>query len=365
MILHLYLARRFLRALGIVTAVFIAIILPLDLAEQLNTIGPDKGFGPVLELSLLNLPGTLYEMIPLFVLLATLLMFLGLARTSELVVIRASGRSALKAAAAPVVVAGLFGLFVIAAINPIVATTEQQFDLRTARYLGAEERTVSVSAEGLWLRQGSDIEQTVIRAGATNSDGTHLFSASFFTFDAEGRVITRINAREAILTDGAWNLIGARVWPLQDGAGNPEAQAQSYDTLSLPSTLTRDQIRDSFGKPETVPIYDLPAFIAQLNQAGFAALQHRVWMQMELSQPLMLAAMVLIGAGFTMRHTRFGGTGIMVLAAILLGFGTFFVRSFAQVLGENGQLPVILVAWTPPLAAILLALALLLHTEDG
>ncbi len=364
MILHLYLARRFLRALGIVTAVFVAIIVPLDLAEQLRTIGPGQGFAPVLELALLNLPGTLYEMIPLFVLLATLLMFLGLARTSELVVIRASGRSALKAAAAPVVVAGLTGLAVIGALNPIVAATEQQLDLRTARYLGAEERTVSVSAEGLWLRQGSDLDQTVIRAGATNSDGTHLFSASFFTFDAEGRVITRINAREAILTDGAWDLTGARVWPLE-GSGNPEAEAQSFATLSLPSTLTRDQIRDSFGKPETVPIYELPAFIAQLNQAGFAALQHRVWLQMELSQPLMLAAMVLIGAGFTMRHTRFGRTGIMVLAAILLGFGTFFVRSFAQVLGENGQLPVALVAWTPPLAAILLALALLLHTEDG
>ena len=364
MILHLYLARRFLRALGIVTAVFVAILLPLDLAEQLRTIGPGQGFGPVLELALLNLPGTLYEMIPLFVLLGTLLMFLGLARTSELVVIRASGRSALRAAASPVFVAGLIGILVIAVLNPIVATTEQQFDLRTARYLGAEERTVSVSAEGLWLRQGSAGEQTVIRAGATNSDGTHLFDATFFSFDPDGRVTTRVNARQALLVDGAWELTGVRRWPLAS-AGNPEAAAESFATLSLPSTLTREQIRDSFGNPETVPIYELPAFIAQLNLAGFAALQHRVWLQMELSSPLMLAAMVLIGAGFTMRHTRFGRTGIMVLAAILLGFGTFFVRSFAQVLGETGQLPVTLVAWAPPVAAILLALALLLHTEDG
>jgi lipopolysaccharide export system permease protein len=66
-----------------------------------------------------------------------------------------------------------------------------------------------------------------------------------------------------------------------------------------------------------------------------------------------------------MRHTRFGKTGVMVLSAILLGFGVFFIRSFAQVLGETGQLPVALVAWTPPVAAILLALGLLLHTEDG
>jgi lipopolysaccharide export system permease protein len=364
MILHWYLARRFLRAFGIVTAVFVGILLPIDMADQLRNIGPDQGLGPVFELALLNLPGTLYEMLPLFVLLATLMMFLGLARSSELVVIRASGRSALRSATSPVVTALVLGAAGVAVLNPIVAATEQQYDLRTARYMGSEERTVSISDEGLWLRQGTATEQTVIRAGASNSDGTHLFEVSFFTFDANGLLLQRLNAAEAMLTDGAWALRDVKRWPVA-GADNPEAEAQDYATLALPSTLTREQIRDSFGKPETVPIYELPGFIAQLNQAGFAGLQHRVWMQMELSSPLMMAAMVLIAAGFTMRHTRFGKTGVMVLLAILSGFGVFFLRSFAQVLGESGQLPAALVAWAPPTAAIMLAVGLLLHTEDG
>jgi lipopolysaccharide export system permease protein len=55
----------------------------------------------------------------------------------------------------------------------------------------------------------------------------------------------------------------------------------------------------------------------------------------------------------------------MVLAAILLGFGVYFIRDFAEVLGESGQLPAALVAWAPPVAAILLAVGVLLHTEDG
>ena len=364
MILHFYIARRFLKALGIVTAVFIGILLPIDLAEQLRRIGPQQGLGPVFELALLNMPGKLYDLIPLFVLLGTIMLFLGLARTSELVVIRASGRSALHSAIAPVLVALVLGSLTLAVFNPIVAATEAEMDMRTARYLGAEERTVSVSSEGLWLRQGSEGEQTVIRAGGTNSDGTHLFDATFFQFDVDGAITARVSARQALLVEGAWQLSDARLWPMA-GVANPQAAVEIRDTLTLSSTLTREQIRDSFGKPETVPIYELPGFIAQLNQAGFAALNHRVWLQMELSAPLMLAAMVLIGAGFTMRHTRFGKTGIMVLAAILLGFGVFFIRSFAQVLGESGQLPVALVAWTPPIAAMLMALGLLLHTEDG
>ena len=66
-----------------------------------------------------------------------------------------------------------------------------------------------------------------------------------------------------------------------------------------------------------------------------------------------------------MRHTRFGGTGVAVLCAVLLGFGLYFIRSFAQILGENGQIPILLAAWAPPVASVLLALGLLLHAEDG
>jgi lipopolysaccharide export system permease protein len=58
-------------------------------------------------------------------------------------------------------------------------------------------------------------------------------------------------------------------------------------------------------------------------------------------------------------------TGSLVLAALLCGFAVFFLRNFGQILGENGQLPVALAAWSTPIAATLLALGLLLHLEDG
>ncbi|KPQ16677.1 MAG: ABC-type lipopolysaccharide export system permease component LptG [Rhodobacteraceae bacterium HLUCCO18] len=364
MILHMYIARRFLRSLGIVIAVFVGILLPIDIAEQMRRIGGDQGLGAVVELSLLNLPLALYQWLPLFVMLATLVLFLGLARTSELVVVRGAGRSAIRSVASPVLVAFGIGVLALLILNPIVAATAREYQMTVARYQGAEQRTVSVSAEGLWLRQGTLSEQTVIHAEGTNSDGTHLFDANFFTFDADGLLTERISAGEALLVGGAWELRDVKLWPFV-GVDNAEVASVRHDQLVLPSTLTAEQIRDSFGRPYTVPIYELPGFIAQLNAAGFAAVQHRIWLQMQISNPLMLSAMVLIGAGFTMRHTRFGRTGIMVLAAILLGFGVYFIRDFAEVLGESGQLPAALVAWAPPVAAILLAMGVLLHTEDG
>ena len=111
--------------------------------------------------------------------------------------------------------------------------------------------------------------------------------------------------------------------------------------------------------------WNLPGYINDLERAGFSARAHRVWLQMELALPLLLASMVLIAAGFTMRHARFGKTGSMVLLALAGGFAIFFLRNFAQVLGENGQIPILIAAWIPPIAAIMLALGLLLHLEDG
>ena len=146
---------------------------------------------------------------------------------------------------------------------------------------------------------------------------------------------------------------------------NPEAEADKKRQYKIPTELTKDHIHDSFGSPSSIPIWQLPTFINQLEKAGFSARRHRVWFHMEMALPLFLASIVMIGAGFTMRHGRQSRTGLRVLMTLLFGFGLYFLRNFAQILGENGQLPEIWAAWIPPIAAIGLSLAFLLHTEDG
>jgi lipopolysaccharide export system permease protein len=258
----------------------------------------------------------------------------------------------------------VLGAFAVAVLNPIVAATTKEYDRLWAQHSAGGGSLLSVADSGLWLRQGGTDGQTVIQAARSNADGTALFDVTFLTYDAAGTPLTRTEAASATLGPGAWALTGAKVWDLQQT--NPEVTArQAQDGLQLPSDLTPDAIRDSFGTPSAIPVWDLPAYIAGLERAGFSARSHRVWLQMELALPLLLAAMVLVAAGFSMRHARFGKPGLLVLLAMLSGFGIFFLRNFAQVLGDNGQIPVALAAWSPPVAAILLSLGLLLHLEDG
>lgn len=362
MTLHLYFARRFLATFLAVFGIFFGILVLFDLVDQIRQF-ERASFVEKLGLTLLHVPESLYRILPLVMILATLALFLSLARTSELVVTRAAGRSAMRALMAPLTVAFLIGALAVAVFNPLVAATSKQYEVQASRFSRGVASVLSISREGLWLRQGDAEGQTVIRATRANLDGTELYGVTFFGFAPEGGPEFRIEADSARLEPGRWELTGAKLWHLADE--NPERTAEKRDRMQLPSSLTRNQILDSFGTPSAVPIWELPGFIAQLERAGFSARKHRLWFNMELALPLLLVAMVLVGAGFTMRHTRFGRTGLMVLSALGMGFGLYFIRNFAQILGENGQIPILLAAWGPPVAAILLPLGLLLHWEDG
>ena len=365
MILHLYFARRFAVAFAYVLGGFLVLVVLLDFIEQLRRFrGMEITLSQKTHLVVLNVPATLYQMLPLVTVLCSIMLFLNLARSSELVVTRAAGRSALRALYGPILTSLLIGLIAVAIINPIVAGTQKKYEQLLSSFFSSRVSAVSVSSTGLWLRQGDDPAQTVIHAKRSNLDGTRLFDVALYEFDLSGQATRRIAATTATLGDGFWNLINAKEWQLEL-RGNPEAEADTKRQYKIPTELTKDHIQDSFGSPSSIPIWQLPAFINQLEKAGFSARRHRVWFHMEMALPLFLASVVMIGAGFTMRHGRQSRTGIRVLMTLLFGFGLYFLRNFAQILGENGQLPEIWAAWIPPIAAIGLSLAFLLHTEDG
>lgn len=367
MTLDLYYARRFLQWFAIICGVLMTLVILIDLNEQIRRFDAfDVSAGQLVGLTLLNAPAALNEFLPLIMILTTIVLFVGLARSSELVVTRAIGRSGIRALAAPVLVAALLGLLAVSTLNPIVAATTNRYKTLAETYRTGGPSALSLSGEGLWLRQGSPNGQSVIHAASYGGgrDDIVLYDVTILTYASDGGPVRRIIAESAQLDGEEWLLHRAKAWHLTAGL-NPEKSAAFHDSLRLATTLTQDRIRDRLGSADGISIYDLPTTIRDLAEAGFSTKRYQVWYQVELARPLFLIAMVLVGAAFTMRHARFGGTGLAVLTAVLLGFGLYFIRNFAQILGENGQIPVALAAWAPPAASILLTMGLLLHAEDG
>ena len=364
MILHMYFARKFLWSTFLIFSIFVVILALIDLVDKLQDFS-SLPFANVLGIVLLKIPEDTYEILPLVIVLATVALYIRLARSSELVVVRAAGRSALRSLAAPVGGAAIVGILSVTMFNPIVAASAKRYNDLINTYIGGGVASILVIAsEGLWLRQGNPEGQTVIHAERASSDLTVLFDTTFLQLDADGTPTQRIRAQAARLMAGEWVLYGAKVWDLARGTIS-EAEAREFEQMRIRSDLTQDRIIDSFGKPEYIPIWELPDFIGQLEQAGFSARRYDMWYQMELARPLFMMSLVMVAAAFTMRPTRLSNTGMSVLTAVLLGFGLHYIRNFAQILGENGEIPITLAAWAPPVASLLLATGILLHMEDG
>ena len=129
MILHLYFARRFALAFTYVLGGFLVLVILLDFIEQLRRFrGMEITLSQKAHLVALNVPATLYQMLPLVTVLCSIMLFLNLARSSELVVTRAAGRSALRALYGPILTSLLIGLIAVAIINPIVAGTQKKYE---------------------------------------------------------------------------------------------------------------------------------------------------------------------------------------------------------------------------------------------
>src|SRR5699024_6859091 len=121
------------------------------------------------------------------------------------------------------------------------------------------------------------------RASHAAPDATTLYDASFVLFDGGGSPIRRVDGARARLGHGEWLIDDAKIWAFD--APNPEASATRSAQISLPTDLTAEGIRDGFGDPAIVPIWQLPRFISGLKSAGFSARRHVMHLQSELAAP--------------------------------------------------------------------------------
>ena len=339
-------------------------MLLIDLIEQLRKFAVSIDFIDVFFLALLNLPSSVYQVLPLIIIISSASVFLSLARNSELIVFRSAGKSSVSMLITPTILSFLIGVVSISVFNPIVASTSKQYADLKAKLIDGQETTISIGNEGLWLRQADETGHTVIRAKRANSDATELYDVSLIKLSEEKLPIRRIEADMITLKDSKWIAKYSVIWPIKYGL-NSQSSVQEYDLIELPTTLKKEQITDQFGDPSTISVWSLPEFIEQLERAGFSAKRYSVWLQSELAKPVFFLAMMLVSAAFCMRQTRVKGTSLNLLVAVLVGFLLFYLKNFVLILGINGQLPVLIAAWGPSFAAIFISLGLFLNREEG
>lgn len=356
-----YVARQFASAVLAMVLIMAAVIFLVDSVELLRRASskPDATFAIVIGMSLLKLPNMIEQSLGFAVLFGGMFCLVKLTRHQELVVVRAAGVSVWQFLLPAVAVAFTIGAVKVTLLNPISALLLAEYELKENEIIRGQPSLLAVSSSGLWLRQANDAgDHAVIHATAVDPDDLSLKDVIIFQFRGEDQFLGRIDAESARLEDGYWLLEDA--W-----LTGPTRPGEKVAAVKVPTNLTIDQIKDSFASPETITFWQLPRFIKVLDATGLSSVPHRLHFSALLADPLLLVAMVLFAAVFSLRSTRSGGTITLVVFGVLSAFALYLLTNVIQALGLGGNLPVILAGWTPACVSLALSTTLLMHFEDG
>ena len=361
--LPVYVLARTLMGVGVALGVVASVIVLVDFVEVSRALGgrSDIAFGRLLELAVLKSPSVILLLLPFVFLFGVMGAFVSLNRGHELVAMRAAGQSAWRIIFPAAAAAFLIGLVDVALLNPAAAALNGGFeDLRAA----LTESPQRGAAGGIWLRQGLDGGQVVIhgrdrdrQGGAIRLTGVSIFIQSRGVGGAL-RFDRRIDADQAVLQPGSWRLTGVR-------EARPGSESVRAESLSLPSPLDRRSAMEKFTPPGAVASWDLPATIRSAELAGYSSAIYRLRLAQLLALPLLLTAMTILAAAFSLRLQRFGDLPALVAAGVAAGFAVFFLNQFCGALGATGAVPIVAAAWVTPVLALLSGVTILCYTEDG
>lgn len=356
-----YFAWRFAGAtLVVFGGVFVLVVL-VDYIELTRRASDIPNLSPLIvaQTSLFRVPQATERMLPFSVLVGAMACYLNLSRRLELVVARAAGMSAWQFIAPAVVLALLIGAVVTTAYNPLSAALRERSKRLESELFGEKPSGLLQQGGGFWVRQRSlDGDQAILYATSSREQGARLDGVTIFTYDQEGHFKERIEARSASLEPGHWRLEAVRIY----ASGAPP---RDLDSHLLSTSLTSEQVQESFATPETVSFWQLPLYISKAERAGLGAAGYRLQYQLLLAQPFLLASMVLLAASVSLRFFRFGGVPKMVLSGVGTGFLLYILSKVTADLSKAELMHPGAAAWVPVLFGVVTGLVVLLYQEDG
>jgi lipopolysaccharide export system permease protein len=333
-----YLAREIYRTTAFVALAFVALFAFFDFINELGDLGKGTYSLPQAFLFvLLSVPGHLYELFPIAVLVGTLIALSVMASNSEYTVLRVSGLSPGRAGWLLVRIGVWFVVLTIVVGEFVAPAAEERAQRLRLDRLGA---TVSQELRtGLWVRADSrfvNIRQVL-------PDST-LRGVQIYEFDPAMRLVSISEAQTGVFDpqENLWALSDVRR-TLFDGEGTAIDEIKS---LTWKTVLNPDMLAILLVRPDKMSAVGLFQYAKHLEKNHQNTDRYEIALWKKLVYPFAAWVMMALALPFAYLLVRSGGVGVKLFAGIMLGVLFHFLNALFSHLG-------VLEAWPPAASAIL------------
>jgi lipopolysaccharide export system permease protein len=330
-----------------VVLAFLSLFFFIDFVDELDGIGTRgrTAWSAVLAVSY-AVPGHFYELFPIAVLIGSIYSLSRMAQSSEFTILRTGGLSPGRALGMLATLGVAFGV-VTFVVGDFVAPASG----REAVLLKAQQRGgLQLDGAGAWLKErrttAAGERSFSINVTGASAKGA-LAGIRIFEFDADGRLVTRIQAREGrVSDDGLWTLsdVGVAHWPQARAPGSPVVALETLATLQWPSTLTAGVVAAAVLPLDTMTTLELWRYSAHLSDQEQQAQSQQIRFWKKALYPLACLVMMALALPFAYMHARAGSVSFKVFGGIMLGISFVLLNNLAGHIG-------LLRGWTPWVAA--------------
>ena len=349
-----YLVTEVITATLFVFAALIGLFTLLDMIRELKDYGQGNyRMLQILGYVLLSVPGHIYEVFPIAVLIGGIFAMAQLAANSEYTVIRACGVSMRRFAGVLVLIGAglaLVNFFVGEAIAPVAEQAAQRLRVRATTGVVASD-----FRSGLWVREATRFVN-VLRA---QPDST-LQGVRIYEFDQDHRLRSISHAsRGTFQKDERWMLEDV-VQTIFDG---PQVRVDRVPQIHWTSVLTPSLLNVLLVDPQQRSARDLYYYVQHLRENRQQTVRYEIALWTKFTYPLAVIVMLVLAVPFAQLQRRVGGVGAKIFAGIMLGLGFHLVNRLVGHAGAIYEWPVVLSAVLPSVLFLGLALGMIWALE--
>ena len=315
-----YINREFILSIFIILLGLIALFAFFDFMQEINDLGKGNyGLLQVFTYVLLSLPGRIYEIIPLAVLLGSMLAIGQLAASSELTIIRSSGYS-IKRIAKSLIMTGLFFSIITLLIGELITPKSE----KNAQQVKINSTASVVSQEfksGFWIKDGNNfvnIENVLPDAS--------LEDINIYEFDSNFSLRTITRAKTGIFHDGQWKLEKVSQKLILDNI----VKTLEIEKGSWKSEIRPEMMNALIISPEKMSIINLFTFINYLKTNNQTTKKYEVALWEKLIHPIIPIIMIIFAVPFGFFNQRSGGKFFKIFIGIIVGISYQIINTMIR-----------------------------------
>ena len=335
-----YVFRAILEMTLIVLFVFVALSGFVDFVGQINDIGTgDYGVNQAIQYTLLKLPSSIFQLMPIIILIGSLLGLGLLSKNSELIVLLSSGVS-LQRLGISVFSSGLILCFFTVSLGEYISPSMERY-ADQYRTISKFQYSSLGNTGGIWLKEDDKIIN--INMLEENKSFGNVTIYELKTLSQLWKISRASSA--GIDDDNQWILSN-----LKETVFNDNGISQEYSRYKIEKTkLDRDLVSLTVVKPENLNIIELYRFVNYLESNGLDSNLYSTAFQSRIASLFALPFMCLLALPFSLGFLREKGTGYRILLGVIIGLIYFLIESTLAESSQVYNINPILVGWLPTL----------------